>query len=193
MNFKNVFIGFRNYSFEKIEQRFADKKISEKEKYLFTATCENSVNSVVSIVDVFNAKKDLTENDFGWLMQTYTSSCIRELYDIFDNVRRESINSEIIKNSIDVDFPTAMNHLQILIGGEDVKKYFDTTLEFIKSVDSDVKGFDQFLIGRTTPIFILLKENDVKLDSIPPEQLLKTAQDNFDNSIKNFIKICCRA
>ena len=125
-------------------------------------------------------------------MQVYTSSCIRELYDIFDNVNREGANSEIIKNSIDVDFSTAIEHIQIIIGGEDVKKFFDSMLEFIKSSDKDAKDFNQFLLGRTASVLVFIKENSVKLDLIPPEQLLKIAQNNFDNSINNFIKNCCR-
>jgi hypothetical protein len=192
MKFKDIFIGFRNSSFEQIAQLFADKKISAKENFLFIATCENSVNAVLNIINGFNAQKDLTENDFDWLIKAYTSSCIRELYDIFDNVKREGANSEIIKNTIDIDFSTAIEHFKIIIGGEDVKKYFDTTLEFIKSSDKDAKNFEEFLLGRTACIFIMLKENNVKLDLISPEQLLEIAQNNYDNSIKNFIKICCQ-
>ena len=193
MNLKDIFVGFKNNSLKEAVQLFTNKKISEKEKYLFTATCENSANSIASIINVFNAKKDLIEKDFDWLMQIYTASCIRELYDIYDNVKRESANSEIIRNSVDVDFSTAISHFQIIIGGEDVKKFFDTALEFIKSSDGDAKEFDQFLVGRTATILVLFKENDVKLDLVSPEQLLETAQNNFDNSIKNFIKNYCRA
>jgi len=192
MKFKDVFIGFRNNSFEQIAQMFADKKISSKEKFIFIATCENSVNAILSIIDGLNAQNDLREDDFDWLIKIYTSSCIRELYDIFDNVKREGANSEIIKNTIDVDFSTAIEHFKIIIGGEYVKKYFDTTLEFIKSSDKDAKNFEEFLLGRTACIFIMLKENNVKLDLISQEQLLKIAQNNYDNSIKNFIKICTK-
>ena len=157
------------------------------------ATCENSVNTILSIIEGLNAQKYLAENDFDWLMKTYASSCIRELHDIFDNVKREGANSEIVKNTVDVDFSTAIEHFKIIIGGEDVKKYFDPMLEFIKSSDKDTIDFNEFLMGRIAPIFIMLKENNVKLDLIPPEQLLKIAQNNYDNSIKNFIKICCRS
>jgi len=192
MKFKDVFIGFRNQSFEEIIKLVRSHKISHKEKFLFRVVCENSVNTILSIIDDFSAQNDLTENDFDWLMKTYTASCIRELYDIFDNVKRESSNSKIIKNTIDVDFSKAIEHLKTVIGGEDINKYFDSTLEFIKSSDKDTKNFDEFLLGRTACTFIMLKENNVKLDLIPPEQLLKIAQNNYDNSIKNFIKTCCQ-
>ena len=191
MKFKDVFTGFKNSSFEQVAQMFADKNISQKEKFIFMATCENSVNTILIIIDGLNAQKDLIENDFDWLMKTYASSCIRELQDIFDNVKREGANSEIIKNTIDVDFSTAIEHFKVIIGGEDINKYFDKTMEFIKSSDKNAKDFNEFLMGRIAPIFILLKENNVKLDLIPPEQLLKIAQDNYNNSTKNFIKICC--
>lgn len=190
MKIIDVFIGFKNNSLEQIAQLFASEKISQKEKRLFIATCENSVNVVSNIIDGFNAQKNLIEKDFSWLIKTYASSCIRELYDIFDNIKREESNSEIIKNVIDVDFSTAIEHFKIIIGGEDVDKYFNTILEFIESSDKDAKDFNEFLMNRITPILIMFKENNVKLDLIPPEELLKIAQNNYDNSTKNFIKIC---
>jgi hypothetical protein len=195
MKLKNIFTGFRNESLGQIAQLFADKKISEKEKYLFIATCENSINAITSIIDVFKAEKDLTEGDFNWLMNAYVSSCIRELYDIFEAVKRESVNSDstgkIIKNAIDVDFDNAIKHFQIIIGREDVGKFFSTILEFIKSSDRDAKDFDEFLTGRAASVLVLFKENGVKLDSIPPKEWIEVAQKNYDDSIKNFIKICC--
>ncbi len=193
MKFENVFTGFRNSSLEQVARLFANGKISQKEKFLFTATCDNAVNAILKITNGFNAQKDLVEDDFGWLMKTYTASCIRELYDIFDNVKREGANSEIIKNIIDVDFSVAIEHFKIIIGGEGVDKYFDTILEFIKSSDRDVKNFNEFLSSRAVFTLIMLKENNFKLDLIPPEQLLKIAQNNYDNSVQNFIKFCARS
>lgn len=197
MKLENVFIGFRNHSFEKIAELFADKKISEKEKYLYIAVCENSVNSITGIINEFNAKKDLVESDFNWLMKAYTSFCIRELYDIFDNIEREGAKPDviggIIKNAIDIDFTVAMEHFQIIIGGEDIKKFFDSMLDFIKSSDKDAKGFDQFVLGRNAPMLMFFKENSVEFDLIPPEKLLEISKNNYDNGMKNFIKICCRS
>lgn len=196
MKLKDIFTGFRNESFGQIAQLFADKKISEKEKYLFIATCENSINAITKIIDVFNAEKDLIDDDFHWLMKAYTSSCIRELYDIFDTVKREGANPDstgkIIKNAIDVDFDSAIRHFQIIIGGEDVGNFFSTILEFIKSSDGDAKDFDQFLTGRAASVLVLFKENGVKLDLISPKEWVEVAQNNYDDSIKNFIKFCCK-
>lgn len=190
MNLQNIFIAFRNESFEKIAQLFSDQIISDKEKYLFITTCDNSVNAISNIINVSTASKNLTENDFDWLIKLYTFSCVRELHDIFDNIERST--EEIIKNSADVEFIAALNHFQSIIGGENIVDYLNNTLKFIRSSDKNTESFDQFLLGRLSPMLTFFKENDVKFDLIPPEKLLEVAQDNFNNSIKNFIKICCQ-
>ena len=41
MRFKNIFTEFRNNSLEQIAQLSVSKKISQKEKFLFIAVCEN--------------------------------------------------------------------------------------------------------------------------------------------------------
>jgi len=51
--FRNIFIGFRNSSFEKIAELFADKIISEKEKCLFITICDTIGLQIIKFLAIW--------------------------------------------------------------------------------------------------------------------------------------------
>jgi hypothetical protein len=188
MELKNILFSFRNESYSEVSKLYENKIISEKDKKFLEILFDNTIISLGSIIDGFNAHKNLSENDFGWFMQLYISQCMRELYDIMQKINNNP-NSEVARNITSRNLGDLMMLLEKIIGGEDIKDYLKTALISIESIDADAHNDEEILLSKTAIPLILLNENKVNLENIPKGKLIQIARDNYNNSMQKFLGI----
>lgn len=87
---ENIFITFKNQSFDEIIKFNLDGSISNKEKLIFRAVFENSVNLITSFIKEMKANKLMEEKDFNWMMLLYVFVCVQELHDILDRIEKQT-------------------------------------------------------------------------------------------------------
>ncbi len=185
---ENIFITFKNQSFDEIIKFNLDGSISNKEKLIFRAVFENSVNLITSFIKEMKANKLMEEKDFNWMMLLYVFVCVQELHDILDRI--EKTDDTHIKNTLDVNKQDLIDHLKKILGGKDIDSVVDKTFNHIESSDKESGNYNEFVVGRTYVIFSMLKENKVNIENISSETLLQISEENYKNSIVNFAKIC---
>ncbi|MDO8463126.1 MAG: hypothetical protein Q7S96_02540 [bacterium] len=185
---ENIFIGFRNSSFDEIIKLNLNHTISNKEKLIFRTIFENSANLIASFIKEIKASKSIEEKDFDWMMLLYVFVCVQELHDILDRV--EKTDDAHIKNTLDVNKQDLINHLKKILGGKDMGSVVDKTFNHIESSDKESGNYNEFVVGRTYVIFSMLKENQVNIENMSSEKLLQISEENYKNSIVNFVKIC---
>lgn len=188
MGIIDVLLVFRSGSREKTSELSGSKVILEKEKDFFFTVFDNAVNSLSSIVNGFNATKNIAENDFIWLMQLYTYQCVRELYDISKKIEDNS-KSRAAQNIVDVKLPILIEHLEIIIGGEDIKKYIELNIESIRSFNKEVRSEKESLISKTAIPLMILKENGINLKLVSNDELLRIAKSNYEKSMQKFLAL----
>lgn len=139
-----------------------------------------------SILDNLEAQKDLNESDFTWLIQLYTSQCLRELYDIYTKVN-DNPNSEIARNITNQNLGSLIAILEKIIGGENIKEYLKISLDTIVSIDKNAQTPEEKLLAKTAIPLILLHENNTHLKEVPKEQLFQITKNNYENSMQKFL------
>ena len=186
---KNIFIGFRNNSFDETIKLNLDGSVSSKEKLLLRAVFENASNIINSFISELDANKEISENDFDWAMLLYVSVCAQEIYDILDRI--EKTDDIRIKNTLDVGRQDLINHLKKIFGGKDID-YLDKIFNRIESMEKESSNYNEFVVGRTLIIYTMLVENKTHIEKISSEKLLQISIENYNNSIINFVKICVK-
>jgi len=188
-NLENVFITFRNQSFDETAKLGHAGLISDKEKNIFKAVTENAANVINNIITEFKASKTIAESDFNWMMRLYTFVCLQELYDILDSIRRD-VEGGYIKNTLDVDVETIKEHLGLVLGGEDIKTYMKSSLKLIESMEKDAKNYNEYIVGRIGTIITWFENNKVTIDKTNMTKIVEFSEKNFQNSLMNFTNIC---
>jgi len=187
---ENIFIDFRNQSFEEMIKLSHGGFISSKEGLIFRTVFENSVNLIISFIKELKANKPMEEKDFDWTMLLYVRVCVQELHDILDQIKKtDDIN---IKDTLDVDEQNIIDYLKKILGGKDIDNVVDKTFTQIDFLTKELNNYNEFVVGRTYIIFNMLKENIVNIENISVERLLQISEENYKNSIVNFIKLCVK-
>lgn len=190
-NLENVFITFRNQSFDETTKLNHAGLISDKEKSIFKAVAENAANVINNIITEFKASKVIAESDFNWMMQLYTFVCLQELYDILDSIKRD-VEGGYIKNTLDVNAETIKEHLGLVIGGEDIKTYMKSSIKLIESMEKDSKNYNEYIVGRIGTIITWFENNKVAVDKTDMTKIVEFSEKSFQNSLMNFTNICLR-
>jgi hypothetical protein len=188
MTIENITTAFRNQSFEELIKLANNHSITHKEKNLFTAICTNAKKSIDTVWDKFSITKDISENDFDWLMKLYTFVCLLELQDVFSHVKNGV--DDKIKEIIDVNQERATKDFALVIGGEDVAKYSKLAMNEISSLNEKAKDFEEYKILRVAHIFKFFQDGGATIPSGLDIDSQKLADDLYKENLLSLIKTC---
>lgn len=188
MKLENIFIGFRNNSFEEIIKLNQEGGLSDKEKLLLVSVCENATNEINEFIKESRANKSLDENDFDWSMKLYVFVCMQVFFDIFDCI--EKADNPHIAALQDIDKQGVVGKMKKIFGGADINLYIDRVYGAIEENSKEAKTYEEFLVGRSHVIFEMFEESGVKMDinELSKEKILSIAENSYQNSITNFVK-----
>ena len=187
MKLEDVFITYRNQSFDYVIKDCLDGIISKKENLFFKTIFENSLNEISDFIKNSKANKEISESDFNWTILLYFMISIKEFYDIIDRVKKT--NDNLVKNSIDVPIESLVTHFKKVLDNKEVTE-LESIFEFIKSLDSESNTYEEFLLQKSYLMYKFFKENNTNMQEIPKNKLLEIAEKNYKNSIENFVKNC---
>jgi len=185
---ENIFIGFRNHSFEEIIKSNQVGYLSDKEKLFLRSIYENATNEINEFIKESKASKSLDENDFDWSMKLYVFICTQIFFDIFDRI--EKADDPHVKALQNIDKHGLVKKMKKIFGGDDIDLYVDKAYGVIEETSKEAKTYEDFIVGRTYIIFKMLKENKVNVGELSKENILSIAEKNYQNSIMNFVKTC---
>lgn len=185
---QDIFIGFRDHSFEEIIKSNQDGDISDKEKLLLRCIYENATNEINELIKESKAGKSLDDSDFDWSMKLYVFICTQLFFDIFDRI--EKADDPYVKALQNIDKHSLIKKMKKIFGGTDIDLYLDKAYETIEEINKETKTYEDFIIGRTYMVFKALKENKVNIEELSKDKILSLAEKNYQDSIMNFVKIC---
>lgn len=187
---ENIFIGFRNHSFEELIKYHQSGNVSDKEKLLLRSIYENASNEITEFIKESKADKSIDENDFDWSMKLYVFVSVQEFFDIFDRI--EKADDPHVKALQSIDKQELLKKLKKIFGGADIDFYTDKAYGVIEESNKGAKTYEEFIVGRTYIIFQMFKENKVNMDikELSKEKIASMAEKNYQDSIVNFVKNC---